>query len=279
MIPVEIIDHILSFLRPDFKTLKICSTVFPQLADRHLYSHVSLCTSMASLYDDEVFYRPKFLDFVHQVKQHPHTLLSVQSIRVIVKVYPLAPLEHHIPNFLSIISKFLPAFSKLQSIDLQAWAPFSWDTLKPDFSAGLQKCLQSPLINQVSIHNISRFPLDLFDDCQNLKKLVLKGDFTGVSTSSYPPLSSLHIDIPFGADKSPAHLPKIVSWMNSRTLQSLSLCIHQCMLSSSHKSIDLQPLIEACAPTLLTLDLSFCDGGELRFILFYTQLIRFFFSS
>ena len=261
MIPTELIDHILSFLRPDFKTLEICSTVFPHLADRYLYSHVSLCSTFKKV-DDGLFYWPKFHDFINQVDQHPHILFSVQNMQIIIAEYPSTP------DFLPIISKFLPKFSKLQSINLKALAPFFWDELKPDLSAAFQKCFQSLSINQVSIHNINRFPLNLFDNCQNLKRLDLKGRrFTGVSTLSYPPLSSLHINIPFGPTKISAYLPKIVSWMNSRTLQSLSISILQ--------PIDLRPLFEACSPTLLTLDLRMNCGGELCFNLFKTHLISF----
>ena len=254
-IPIELVDHILSFLRPD-KTLEICSTVFPQLADKHLYSHIILCSGRCGYVEE--FYWPKFLDFIYQVNQRPNILLFVKNIQIIIFTVPA-------PNFLPIISKLLPKFSKLRSIDLQGWGPFSWDDLKPDFSTAFQKCLRFPLINKVSISNIDYFPLDLFDNCHNLKKLCLGGHFTGVCTSSYPPLSSLRIDIPLHTIESPTYLPKIVSWMNSRTLQSLSLCIDQ--------SIDLQPLIEACSPTLLTLDLDISYDGEYRSILFKTQLL------
>ena len=107
-----------SRLRPDFKTLKICSTVFSQLADRHLYSHITLC----SIVDDDdshgLFYRPNLLDFVHQVNQHPNILLFIKNIRIFF-------MKSSGPIFLAIISKFLPKFSRLQSIDLQAWPSFS----------------------------------------------------------------------------------------------------------------------------------------------------------
>ena len=243
MIPTELIDHILSFIRPDFETLEICSTVFPQLADRHLYSHILLCADQSDY--NGVFYFPKFPDFIHQVNQRPHILLFVKNIRIVF-------MKSSAPNFLPIISKLLPTFSKLQSIDLQGWGPFSWDALKPDFSDAFQMCLRSSLVNQVSISNIRHSPLDLFDDCHNLKKLVLSGHFTGVSTSSYPSLSSL--DISLDTIESPTYLPKIVSWMNSRTLQSLSLSIYH--------PIDPQPLLEACSPTLFTLNLDIGHNGE-----------------
>ena len=248
MIHPEIVDHILSFLRPDFNSLETCSTLFPHLVDRHLYSHLSLHIPI-NLNEpnkaEEVFYYSLNLsDFVHRINQRSRILLSVQNLQVIINDHLLTP--EHLP----VISFLLPNFSKLRSIHLQAWGYF---VLGPYLSAALQKCFRSPLITEVAISDIGPFPLDLLNNCQNLEKLVLKGLFTDVSTSSYPPLSSLEIDMP-ASNKSPTHLPKIGSWMNSRTLQSLSLHILQ--------DIDLQPMIEACSPTLITLELELGPDGE-----------------
>jgi hypothetical protein len=43
MVPIEVVDYILSLLHSeeDYTTLKTCSSVFPHLVDRHLYSQIT----------------------------------------------------------------------------------------------------------------------------------------------------------------------------------------------------------------------------------------------
>ena len=81
------------------------------------------------------------------------------------------------------------------------------------------------------------------------------------STYGSPSFNSFHIDA-LDTPESLTHLSKIVSWVNNRTLKSLSLRICQ--------SIDLQPLIEACSP---------CSRSEPRrrltlYFITQTQLIN-----
>jgi len=58
MITPEIVDHILSFLHSDHTTLETCSTVFSQLVDRHLYSHITLRSPAGEDDTDEDAYYP-----------------------------------------------------------------------------------------------------------------------------------------------------------------------------------------------------------------------------
>jgi len=262
----EIVDHVLGFLSSDYTTLKSCSTVFPQLVDRHLYSHITLRTPImeddTEPDEDDIYYAVQFPDFINQLKQRPQILFCILGVRVIITAMP-APLEHVTLEFLPIISSMLPIFLKLQSIELCAWGSFSWNALGPEFCTAFQTCLRFPSINQVMISNIDGFPLGSFDDCKNLKKLVLlSGQFTdgeGVSTSSYPSLSSLRIGTEHSVESRPvSNFARIVSWMKSHTLQSLSLSIHRSMDLSNF-----QPLIGACSATLVTLELNLSQCGEI----------------
>lgn len=261
MIPTEIVDHILGFLCTDHATLKTCSTVFPQIVDRHLYSHITLRTPMMEDDTDEedIYHVVEFNDFIDQLVARPQIILCVLGVRIVIAVMPGR--DDVTFECLPMISSMLAVFRKIKSIELTVWGTFSWHALDSDFCSAFQNCLRFPSISKVAISGINGFPLDSFDGCKNLRNLVLCGQFMDskkVSTSPYPRLSSLRIESRHRDESQPAsELTTTVAWMETHTLQTLSLCMLQ--------SLDLpkfQPLIGACSATLVTLELDLSECGE-----------------
>jgi hypothetical protein len=155
---------------------------------------------------------------------------------------------------LVVISSILPKLSQIESIALSALRPSTWDALDPRFRTAIQTILQLPSLKKAAIINIDSFPVSLFDDCRNLKHLILFSQCAGidaVSTSSYPRLSSLYVENQKG-------LTRMVSWMKSNTLQFLSL-----LMNGRTALSDFRILIGACASTLVNLELDHRTTGEL----------------
>lgn len=273
MIATEIVDHILSFLRSDHTTLETCSTVFPQLVDRHLYSHITLRSPAAEDHTDEDDYYPvdpmKFLGLFFE---RPQVVLCVSGVRVIITVMPPS-LQNVTLDVLPVISSILTILSKVQSIELRAEGKLSWDALSSEFCTTFQKCLRLYPIKEAMISNINAFPLDSFDDSKHLKKLFLSGQFTGgegVSTPSYPRLSSLRVESQPAESQLASDLIKMVSWTKSNSLHTLTLCMHQHMDLPNFK-----PLIQACSTTLVNLELDHDDFCEFdRFVLIIKQEVQ-----
>jgi hypothetical protein len=119
--------------------------------------------------------------------------------------------------------------------------------LGSEFRTAIRNSIRLPSIKEVAVSYINGFLLDAFHDCENLKALVLEGQFIDgevAPTSSYPHLCSLSVD-------RRVDLPRILSWMKSNTLNTLCLQI-------AYDPSDLtkfRPLIEACSTTLVNLEL------------------------
>ena len=251
MIATEIVDHILSFLHSDqdYTTLETCAAVLPEIVHRHLYSEITLYTpssnpSEVPTWNGKGTYLVDPTQFSLVLLDRPHVADCVRALRIAVQTNSDATKS----TSLAVIASILSSLSRIESIALTTTSIFSWASLGPTFCTALVNSIRLPLIRQFVISNIDGFSLRAFDGCKNLRALQLYGrcaDGECVSTSSYPRLCSLVID-------SRPELTRVVSWMKSNTLHTLSLRIN-----SYENLLRCRTLMEACSTTLVNLDISF----------------------
>jgi len=280
MIPVEIVDRILSSLHTDqdYGSLESCSVVFPLLVDRHLYSQITFYISggtllRSSCFDTDDTYVVDSTVFSRTLFDHPHILNCVRDVRIIlVRLRPL------VPQHLQMISAILSILTHIESLTLTTTGHSLtlWPALGPEFCAAFQNSLRLPSIKKVAISKFDGFSLNSFKDCKTLTNLRLHDlefvDGRDISTPPYPRLSSLHLTA--GSVTGP-----VVSWVKS-TLHTLSLCVNYRFDFPKFRI-----LIAACSASLVNLELScadynggswiFCDGTGISLIIFRLQFHTF----
>jgi len=258
-IPTELVDHILGFLHSDrdYDTLETCSGIFPQVIDRHLYSQITVFEdkpeTISNEYKGTYVVDPDDLSFI--LLRHPHIANYVRLIRIVIsKKFPFRA-----GSFQVKVSSILPTLSRIESIALCASDLHSWYLVDLKLCTAVQSSIRLPSIKEVDISNIDNFPLNVFRDCKNLRRLILLCQlcrFTGKAVDEFPCLLSLGIEI----QSDMAIMTRIVS---SCTLHTLSL--------SMTGPMDLprcRTLIEACSATLVNLELDHSFWGELSPFLF-----------
>ena len=185
--PTELVDQILGFLHSDrdYDTLKTCSDIFPQLVDRHLYSQISICED--DTINNEGTYTVDHNDFSLMLLDRPHIANYVRRIRVFMS--GRCAFEQ------AQVSSILSNLSQIESIALSAYR-HSWNNLDPMFRTAIQNSIRLPSVKEVEIRFFDSFPLDVFDNCKNLRRLVLVGECTGGETvAELPRLRSLGVEI------------------------------------------------------------------------------------
>jgi hypothetical protein len=251
MIPTDIVDYILSLLHSDqdYTTLEACSFVFPLLADFYLYSQISFCELPNHKEWAKGTYALDPTKFSLILIDRPHIMNLVRVVGVIFDR------SGFLQSSLPVLSSILPKLSQIKSITLDATPPLSWSTLDSEFRTALRNSIRLPTIKKVGISDINAFPLETFDHCENLRDLQLYGQFTdsgGPSTPPYPSLCSLRVD-------SQLKLTRMIPWIQSNTLHTLSLC-----MSGATDLASFRTLLEECSSTLVNLELSHTSCGVLR---------------
>lgn len=254
MIPTEIVNHVLGFLHSDqdFSTLKTCSAVFPQIADRLLYSEIGFFVygqrvgvPLPSRKTLDAAYGVPPTEFSRILLNRPHIANYVRAVRIYIRSgAKICTTSQPI----LVLPSILPILLHIESISITANGSLSWRGLDPNFRAAFLNSIRSLSIKDVAITNIYYFSLDAFHDCKNLKRLVLDGNFIDgedVSTSLYPRLCSLSVD----NQTDPSCQAKVFSWVRG-TLNTLSLRIPW-----EPDIPKFRPLIEACSTTLVNLEL------------------------
>jgi len=211
MIPTDIADHVLSILHSDqdyptlefirrstsCRSLPLLSITFCRLPDS------------TQLEWAKGTYALDPTKFSHILNDRPHIMNHVREVGIIFAG------SGFLQSSLPVISSILPKLSRIESITLETNPPLSWSTLDPEFRTALRNSIRSPTVKGVGMSNINAFPLDTFD----LGYLQFYGQFTdsgGPSMPPYPPLCSLRVD-------SQLKSTRVVSWMQSNTLQNLSI--------------------------------------------------------
>ena len=239
VLPVDVVDHIFSFLREDLATLKLCIQAHPLLsgiAERHLYHTTNLgcdldITQLSSLLEKNPRIRNCIRSLGINISHNAKSLVSAQ--KPVIKA-------------LSSILSSLPGLNKVTLSNL------SWTITHTTFRTPFINILQQSSVTEVHLESIYAFPLFVLNACQNIKTLSLSNceDFKRFElTPSSHHLESLAIR---SSDS-----PGLFDWAINRigSLTSLKLRPQNMEFSALPK------ILEACAASLTSLELDMHDLG------------------
>jgi len=217
MLPLEIIDHIFSFLQSDRSTLEKCSKAHPilsELVPKHLYANIIIrvpdVSRLSELASDNLI---------------ANYVCNLQ----IVLVWSLHESSGRRLLDQEKIASMLPKFRMLKRIALHVGddPPTEWPLLHERFREGFTQCLRLPSMIEVSILGVSEFPLTTFRNCTSIKRLALGGEFdfddpssdSSSSLVTYPQIKSLTLYDCQGSSSA------IVSWAKTYSPHSLRLSL------------------------------------------------------
>ena len=250
MIPTEIVNHILGLLHSDedYTTLKICLVVFPELVERYLYSRISFTEPPAHLpptftFNKKQHYVVDLTKLSLALIDRPHVAKYVRSVHIFIHEY----------HSLQVTSSILPKLPQIESIALVgSQRHLTWHMLDPAFHTIFQNTIRLPSIEGVAISGIGLFPLNVLDDCRNLKHLLLFTQCTGEGAST-PHLRSLGVQ-----NQGDLMMTKVITSIKSNALHSLSL-----RPNDRTKFTQIRDLIEACSASLVNIELNHRFYGAL----------------
>ncbi len=239
MLPPEIIDHILSFLRSDRFTVRQCSRAHPILS-KLVQKHIHAYTAIRNVPQD-------VSQFSKLVSDNPYIANYVRDLRIDILIYYSKVRPVHEED----IALILPKFQMLRRITLTLEVGSEWFMLHRNFRAAFVECLRLPSMIEVSILQGVGFPLNAFVNCTSIKTLTFEGPSTYDSSSLPPQIESLSLRRCY------LSLSVITSWVKTCSLRSLSLCPSEIS--------DLPMLLSTCSDTLTSLDVDFtCCTFSLR---------------
>jgi hypothetical protein len=252
MLPVEILDHILSYLDTDHVALKTClraHPVFSDLVKRYLYAHIAV---------------------LNKPTVNSHGLNPEQLAKLLLSNVCVADYVHSLHMTVSTFGNnqwqemewILPKFRQLQKISLTVAEQGAWFSVHKDVREAFMNCLRLPSTVEVSILRAHGFPLYAFADC-GFKKLTLNGNFNPSSrTLSLPCLESLSIHKGWPCS------PEFFSSANIPKLRSLDFRPYR-----PNDFGTLPQLLQRCSNTLTSLELDFginCMYHRDRWFIFNT---------
>jgi len=240
MLPAEIVDHIFSFLEANPFTLQKCIECCPGLAkiiERHLYANITICNTRS--------YHPQIMSCfkLWELLSHsPHIANYVRSLTIKVTRPPFFR-----SRYILDVDAFLILQDKLRRLEnvclasaYKKPAELLWPNVHENIKTAFLTFLRLPTLKEVSIKHIGHFPLTVFDQCQNITRLLLQGDFYQSDIrveAPYPQLDFLSLG---------SCPPAIIPWVKSRTLRSLDFRVDN--------PDTFQQLLEACPNTLVRLN-------------------------
>jgi len=252
MLPFDIIDHILSFLQWDRAALTSCSEADPllsRIAERHFYARITVEEQIAPSSDPYTFDQYQLYKRLHD---NPRIAKYVRDLHL-----PVSPVSHMlcIPDMSTkqepTIHLILPMLPLLERIALACPSKYvSWNHLPEKFQQAFMDCLRLPTIKELSLSDITDFPLSSFNRSQTLKKLELRG----VMTFENPyPSSSLRPSFDSLSLYRCPPIAKILPWAKTQTLRSLEI-------GPETDLIELPLLLQVWGPSLTSLNLNMGYG-------------------
>jgi hypothetical protein len=240
-LPSDILDYIISFLKPYPESLIAFSKVHPsfsRMAERHRYYNITININTILC---NITNRFNPFSLIGLVLGTPRIANYVRVLQFEFQDHPTAAT---MPD-LESISLVLPMFGLLECIRLITRHDDSWQTHLPQsFRTAVEKCLHLPTLRMVHIGHVD-FPLSILDDHVNIDYLSLSGLPQVPATSDspetpYPQLKSLEIT-------GIRNLPFFSIWAKRRIVKLESLTYDY---SSDHT------ILELCSDTLNNLDLT-----------------------
>ncbi|KAJ3510246.1 hypothetical protein NLJ89_g4790 [Agrocybe chaxingu] len=199
VLPVEILDYILSFLQGDNASLNACANANPLLfaiAQKYIYRYVTVHNEKNSERDR---YTPAHLCKILQ--ESPHIAAYVQHLRIIIS--PPGIMGWFLTRSLNdqdiaTVLPLLPALSKI-TLTTPRNGMVNWTRLNDIVQSTFLHTLHLPSMADITINSIDSFPLAAFDSCSSLKRLAIE-DIATVDlqstfeyTSTKPKLEHLSI--------------------------------------------------------------------------------------
>ncbi|KAF8962965.1 hypothetical protein BDZ97DRAFT_1822349 [Flammula alnicola] len=176
VLPVEILDHIFTFMRNDLPSLRACANVnqmFHDIVDKHFYHQVTLHNIQAS--DGQI--SPPQLSKL--LVDSPHIAKYVRSLEIIIASPGI--LKWFMTRSLNDeeIAPILPLLAHLERISVtgRRSGRIAWEKLHPTFQSSLIRSLCSRSVEQIVVNGVDNFPLSSLNHSTALKRLSLVGNF------------------------------------------------------------------------------------------------------
>lgn len=254
ILPVEILDHIFSFLNNDPATLRSILKVFsgkfsPFLLgalDRHVYAHVVVTNFKSNR--PGLFHYSKFIKYI---SHKPQVANYIHTCRIEIE---LPGPSHWYKPMTSILRKLPPTLKEItlssrtrpEATDEFEGLRLHWLDLHEMFRNAFLDCLRSSYLAEVSLQRIAGLPLSIFNDGKIQRLSFRQVQCTPASVAQFPPQTiSLMIhqcDL----------LSVILSWANgASTLRSFSLgAVH---------GFDFHSISSLSCTNLIDLELNFAN--------------------
>ena len=164
-LPIEVLDHIFSFLQSYPITLKACTQSHPflsQFAERYLYSTIDLQE-----------YHPA-LSNPHKVFELNQLLLETPRIGSCVRTVTVWTNDDPRQD-LSLTSSILHKLPLVKKITLFGCGEIPWEMLPETFRQAFLKCLGLPSMKELSVQYVTHFPLSALKESNTIEVLKLVG--------------------------------------------------------------------------------------------------------
>ncbi|KAF9565100.1 hypothetical protein CPC08DRAFT_815625 [Agrocybe pediades] len=177
-LPVELVDHILSFLQEDPKTLSVCMSVnilFCRLAQKH-FCRILRLQNIPKYHPDG----PEPPQILKLLTGSPHLTTYVRTVRILFSLLSLLQRISHFPTYESHMASILQMLVNVKEVNMGWKRPnvMPWKTLPSTFRSAFCVFLRRQSITSLGIDYLSGFPLSILNDCASLRSLSLIGGFS-----------------------------------------------------------------------------------------------------
>jgi len=186
VIPLDIIDNILSFLQLEHDSLISCLKAYPHLSNLvkpHFFLHIGLCNFCPSSQPVNFFSHSKLYNIL---STEPHIVNYIRTLCIELRGPENNETRAEAYRETSLVLTSLPLLHKIVLYP-NIKKPLTWDDLDDSFNIALRKCLQLPTLKRVTVV-ISPFPVDILDHFHSLDELSLICDINPFYSLSKRPL-------------------------------------------------------------------------------------------
>jgi len=242
LFPVDVVDHILSFLQSDHDTLRQCAQSHPilfKLSERHIYANVILLTRGYAARNSIAT-----SEFIKILSIRPDIAKHVRSLAIHVYREYLLASQH-----LYAVAYLLPTFKGLINLEIKTSdGCFDWQDFPCTFRQPFLDFLYRQGKKEVSICGARFFPLSLLNACKDVRVTLDRCEYTrydkGADSKNVYPEPFEHLSI---LRCSPTCFENIIAWPRIHSLRSLEYKVGWC---TEELGDCLPPLMVACSNSL-----------------------------
>ncbi|KAF9483569.1 hypothetical protein BDN70DRAFT_990271, partial [Pholiota conissans] len=174
-LPVEVLDHIFSFMRTDIPSLTVCMSVNPSfqaIGEKHLWHHYTLHNCHSVFPQKQPSGTPEQLAKI--LADAPHLATYIRSLGITIAAPSI--LQWFMARSLNVdeMAPLLEMLSHLEQVSMVG-RQVSWEKLDHAFRASLVRTLRLPSLEEITIEGMDHVPLSIFDGCPALKRLSFVG--------------------------------------------------------------------------------------------------------